>query len=105
MYLNKLSYLLSIRTQKFPEKGQIQQIYQPRTSAQVGHGNCSKKGRHLSAEVKTVPCVRGHHTIPMLINHSVPSQSDINLCGKNNNGNTILCRYQTFFLSVEFCNF
>lgn len=94
--------MLLIRTQKFPEKGQIQQTYQPRTWAQVGQDSCSKKGRHLSAEVKTVPSIRDHHTIPMPINHSVPSQSDMNLCGKNNNGNTILCRYQTFFLSVEF---
>ncbi|XP_023707678.1 extracellular signal-regulated kinase 2 isoform X3 [Cryptotermes secundus] len=68
------------RTQKFPEKGQNQQIYQPRTWAQVDHDSCSKKGRHLSAEVKTMPSIRSHHTIPMLINHSVPSQSDMKLC-------------------------
>lgn len=99
MHLNKLFYLLSIRTQKFPEKGQIQQIYQPKTWAQVDHDSCSKKGRHLSAEVKTMPSVRSHHTIPMLINHSVPSQSDMKLCGKNNNGKTLII----FKCSCMFC--
>jgi hypothetical protein len=96
-------FWLSIRTQKLPEKGQFRQIYQPRTWARVVHDS-SKKGRRLSAEVKTVPstCIPGYRTIPMPINHFVPSQFDMNLCGKNNNGNMIICRYQTFFLSVEF---
>jgi hypothetical protein len=97
MYLNKIHFCFHlIRAQKFPDQRQIRHIYQPSTWARGVHDSHTKKGRHMSAEVLNVHSVPAHHTVSVPINHLVPAQSDMNLRGKENSGNTIICKDQTF---------
>lgn len=50
----------------------------------------------MSAELLTVHSVPAHCTVSVPISHLVPAQSDVNLHGKENSGNTIICNNQTF---------
>jgi hypothetical protein len=96
MNLNKECFCFHLtRAKKFPEQVPIRHISQPITWARGARDSHTKKGRHVSAEVLTMHSVPAHHTVSVPISHLVPAQSDMNLHGKDNGRNMVICKDQT----------